>query len=225
MRNRSVTLLALLAANDRLGQPEIYRTVLMKQTFLAETIRPLYQQWYRMFSFVRYYHGPYSEDVFQRLDVLIFNGLAEVTTFERLRGRLEARYKITSAGHSILDQIGATEISNLTLDLVWALQTLGIDRAGTISKLVYQEAEFARIFAKHTKDGVRADSKVPLPAVTAASNETFIMLAALQALRERKLEGRPDARTFTLSTREVVRIFLECLATQVPRPRPSEKTA
>lgn len=220
MRHRSVTLLALLAANHRLGQPEVYRTVLMKQAFLAETIRPLYREWHRLFTFVRYHHGPYSEKVFQHLDILIFNGLVDVVSYASLRGRREARYKITAAGDSILQQIDTSEISHLATDLVWALQTLGIDRAGAISRLVYQEAEFARLFAKHTEEGIGASTKAPLPEVTAANNETLTILAVLEALRARKLDSRPEAATFTLSTREIVRLFLECLAIQVPRRRP-----
>jgi len=133
----AVVTLLTFAANDRLGQPEVHRTTLMKQAFLAETIRPLYRQWRRTFAFVRYRYGPYSEEVFQRLDTLIFNGLAEVATFDLLRGRIEARYRITSGGRFILKQVDANEIAELATDLVWALQTLGIDQAGTISKLVY----------------------------------------------------------------------------------------
>ncbi len=225
MKNRSVTLLALLAANDRLGQPEVHRTSLMKQAFLAETIRPLYRQWRRTFAFVRYRYGPYSEEVFQRLDTLIFNGLAEVATFDLLRGRIEARYRITSAGRFILKQVDANEIAELATDLVWALQTLGIDQASTISKLVYQEAEFARIFAEHTEAGIRAEAKVPLPVVTAANNETLITLATLQELRKRKVDGHPDGEKFVLPTREAVRLFFECLAIQVPRQRRNEQVA
>jgi uncharacterized protein YwgA len=223
MKDRAVTLLALLDANDRLGQPEIYRTVLMKQAFLAETIRPLYRQWRRLFTFVRYLYGPYSEDVFYRLDVLIFNGLAEVTSFERTRGRLEARYKITEAGRHILSQIDANEISQLATDLVWALQTLGIEQAGTIAKLVYQEAEFARLFAQHAKAGISASAKVQLPTVTSANNETLITLATLQGLRDQHLQSQPGSDEFMLPARELVRLFLEYLAIQVPRRGRSEQ--
>lgn len=223
MKNRSVTLLSLLAANDRLGQPEIHRTVLMKQAFLAETIRPLYRLWRQTFTFVRYNYGPYSEDVFQRLDTLIINGLVDVATFKRSRGRLEARYRITSAGRAILETIKANEIIELATDLVWALQTLGIDQARTISKLVYQEAEFARIFAEHSKSGIRAQEKIPLPDVTAANNETLTILATLQELRGRKLNGKPRGLEFSLPTREVVRVFLECLAIQVPHQGQSDQ--
>lgn len=217
MSNRSVALLALLEANHRLGQPDVYRTVLMKQAFLAETIRPLYRQWRRMFNFVRYYYGPYSEEVFCHLDILIFNGLVEVSTFERSRGRLEARYIITPAGRMILEQIEATEISELATDLVWALQTLGVDQAGSIAKLVYQEPEFARLFAEHTKAGISASTKVPLPMVTEANNETLTMLAVLEELLGRGAETSSGGKGTEMPTREVVRLFFECLAVRVPR--------
>jgi len=225
MTNRSVTLLALLAANDRLGQPEVHRTVLVKQAFLAETIRPLYRQWRQTFPFVRYFYGPYSEDVFFRLDTLIFNGLVEVTTAERRRGRLEARYKITPAGHVVLGQIEAGEITALATDLVWALQTLGVDRVSAISKLVYQEAEFARIFAQHTETGIGPENKVPLPSITSANNATFVTLATLRELQQRRARRKQDAKAFTLPSREVVRVFLESLARQVPRSRADDRAA
>lgn len=223
MKHRSVTLLALLDANDRLGQPEVYRTVLMKQAFLAETIRPLYRLWRQTFAFVRYFYGPYSEDVFQRLDILIFHGLAEVTSFGRSRGRLEARYRITSLGRATLGKISAGQISELATDLVWALQTLGVDQAGTIAKLVYQEPEFARIFAEHKEAGVQAVTRVPLPNVTEANNETLTMLATLQSLLEQQLLGYKDGKRFVMPTREVVRLFLGCLATRVPRRQRSDQ--
>lgn len=218
MKNRSVTLLALLAANDHLGQSEIHRTMLVKQAFLAETIRPLYRLWRQIFSFVRYNYGPYSEDVFYRLDTLIFSGLVEVTAMERHRGRVEARYKITPAGHIVLGQIGGAEIVELSHDLVWALQTLGVEQSTTICKLVYQEAGFARIFAQHAHVGIGPETRVPLPTVTAADNETFVTLATLQELRQRQFRGGKNRDDFSLPTREVVRVFLRSLAMQLPRP-------
>ena len=170
MKNRSFTLLALLGANDRLGQPAVHRTTLVKQAFLAETIHPLYRVWLQTFSFVRYFYGPYSDDVFDRLDTLIFNGLVDVTTANHQGGRIEARYKISQAGHKLLRHFEATNITALATDLVWALQTLGVEQATTICKLVYQEAEFARIFAQHNQEGIGPETKVPLPAITTADN-------------------------------------------------------
>ena len=155
MKNRSLTLLALLAANDRLGQTAVHRTTLVKQAFLAETIRPLYRIWLQTFQFVRYYYGPYSDDVFYRLDTLIFNGLVVVITGERRAGQFEARYKISEAGHNLLNLIDAPDIIELATDLIWALQALGVEKASTICKLVYQEAEFDRIFTQHNSSPSR----------------------------------------------------------------------
>ena len=217
MKNRSVMLLALLAANDYLQQPEVNRTMLMKQAFIAETIRPLYKLWRQTFSFVRYNYGPYDEDVFYRLDTLIFSGLAEVTTMECRGGRVEARYKITPAGHIVLGQITASEIKELTHDLVWALQTLGVQQSTTICKLVYQEAEFARLFVEHTQTGIGPASKVPLPTITVANNETFVTLATLQGILQHQSGEGTKRDTFTMPTKEVVRVFLRSLAMQVPR--------
>lgn len=217
MKNRSFTLLALLAANDHLGQEPIHRTTLVKQAFLAETIRPLYLIWLQTFKFVRYNYGPYSDDIFDRLNTLIFNGLVEVTTAKQRAGQIEARYKITAAGHNVLNQIHAPDIIGLANDLIWSLQTLGVEKASTICKLVYQEAEFDRIFTQHNQKGIGPETKVPLPAVTAANNETFITLAALQELQH--MPGADRSGSQPLPSRELVRLFLQSLAMQVPHNR------
>ena len=214
MRNRSVTLLALLSANDLLGEPAVCRTTLVKQAYLAETIRPLYNLWLQTFDFVRYYYGPYSEDIFERLDTLIFSGLVEVTSDDSWGKRIEARYKITDAGHTLLKKCGPEEIINLAADLIWALQSLGIEQASTICKLVYQEAEFSRIFLSHTEEGIGPETKVPLPEITRAGNETFAALSAFQELRHPV--GRDSAMIEPLPTREVVRLFLLSLALSIP---------
>lgn len=216
MKNQSLLILALLSANNRLDGPPIHRTTLVKQAFLAETIRPLYGLWLRTFEFVRYYYGPYSDEIFQRLDTLIFNGLAEVVAIGRQGGKVEARYQITAAGHRLLIQSNQSEIIALATDLVWALQTLGIEKASTLCKLVYQESEFARIFARHDEQGVGAETKAPLPIITAANNETFVALATLQELQGPLTTEKP------LPSREVVRLFLNALACQIPSPDRSE---
>jgi hypothetical protein len=98
------------------------------------------------------------------------------------------------------------------MDLIWGLQSLGIEQASTICKLVYQEAEFARIFAQHNQEGIGPETKVPIPAVTTANNETFTVLATLRELQG-STGGRPRE---SLPSREVVRLFLQSLALQVP---------
>ena len=213
MNNRSFTLLALLSANDRFGQPEVHRTSLVKQAFLAEIIRPLYCIWLQTFNFVRYNYGPYSDDFFHRLDTLIFSGLAEVTSYKRRGWKTEARYRITEAGHLALEQFKSSEIISLASDLVWGLQSLGVEHASTICKLVYQEAEFARIFAQHNEQGIGPETKVRLPSVTAANNNTFITLASLQELRCQPGSNNSAER---FPSREIVRMFLLSLSLQVP---------
>jgi len=210
MKNRTLLVLALMAANDHWGQPAVLRTVLVKQAFLAETIRPLYRVWLRTFGFVRYHYGPWSADIFKRLDTLICNGLVEVIKAEHRGGQMEAHYRITPAGHRILEQFSDSELLPLASDLVWALQTLGVEQATTICKLVYEEAEFARLFAAHQAAGIGAETQVPLPAVTTANNETFTTLAILQAL------VRPGKDLPALAPRDVVRVFLKSLAAQLP---------
>lgn len=208
-------LLALLSANDRLGQPAVHRTVLVKQAYLAETIRPLYRIWLQMFNFFRYNHGPYSDDIFERIDTLIFGGLVAVESYQRRGGRTEARYKITDVGHRVLDEIGPAEIKSLATDLIWALQSLGVEQAGSICKLVYQEAEFARIFAQHNEQRIGPEAKAPLPSIMAANNETFTTLASLQELQKGMELGHGNER---MLPREIVRMFLLSLALQVPTP-------
>jgi len=223
MKSRSFTLLALLVANDRLGEPAVHRTMLVKQAFLAETIRPLYRVWLQTFSFVRYYYGPYNGELFARLDTLIFNGLVEVTSTDRKSGRTEARYRASLAGHAVLEKFGDNEIVQLASDLIWSLQSLGIEQATTICKLVYQEAEFARIFSHHDQEGIGAETKVALPSITAAENETFCVLATLQELQS--LPGEKHGVATPLHPREVVRLFLQSLALQVHRTEHTKGTA
>jgi DNA-binding PadR family transcriptional regulator len=160
----------------------------VKQAFLAETLRPLYRLWVRTFGFVRYYYGPYSDEIFQRLDTLIFNGLVRVTMMERIGGKIEARYQITDSGHRALEHFPDSEFVQLAVDLVWALQALGVEQASTICRLVYQEAEFARVFAQHSEQKIPPSAKVPLAAITETDNQTFTTLAILQELQSRPSE-------------------------------------
>jgi hypothetical protein len=214
MKNRAVILLALLAANDRFGRPEVHRTILVKQAFLAETVRPLYRQWKRIFSFIRYFYGPYSDDIFYRLDILIFNGLVEVTKAERRRGNFEARYKITERGREILSKIDAVDLTQLADDIVWALQTLGIDQAGSICKLVYQESEFCRIFKYQVEKGQGPETKTPLPSITSANNETFTTLAIINELWKRTNSSKKENGSFSIPSRDIVSVFLKNLVSQ-----------
>lgn len=214
MKDRSFTLLALLSANDRLAGQAVYRTVIVKQVFLAETIRPIYKIWCQMFRFYRYNHGPFSDDIFERMDTLIFSGLVEVESYRRQSGRTEARYRITPSGHQILEEVGNAEITSLAYDLVWALQSLGVEQAGTICKLVYQESEFARIFENHNKHGIGPETKVGLPSITKSNNESFTTLAVLQEFHRSNSSGFLPA---SLPPRELVRMFLLSLAMQVPQ--------
>lgn len=210
-------LLALLGANDALGRPDVHRTVLVKQAFLAETVRPLYRQWRQTFAFVRYHFGPYSDDIFRRLNVLIFHGLVEVTMVDHRGGRVEAKYRISQGGHEIVRQVIPSEIMELATDLVWALQSLGVSTAGAICKLVYQEAEFARIFGEHSEAGIGPESKVPLPSITSANNQTFLILAILHEFQRRQAQPEQPNHTFSLESREVLRVFLQHLANAIPR--------
>lgn len=207
-------ILSLLSANDRLGQSAIHRTTLVKQAFLAETIRPLYSYWLQTFEFVRYHYGPYSDEIFKQLDPLIFNGLVEVESSERRFGKTEARYRITGDGHRILDRFSDAKIVALTTDLIWALQAVGVEQASTICKLVYQEPEFARIFAEHARENIGPERRVPLSSVTETENQTFATLCTLKELQHDSIQN--NRTTSLVPTRELVRVFLLALARQVP---------
>lgn len=208
MKNRALIVLALLGANDRWEQPEVFRTVLVKQAFLAETLRPLYRVWSQSYAFYRYHYGPYDDKIFEHLDVLICNGLVQVVSSARHRGREEARYSITDGGRKLLASFEHHELIRLSIDIVWSLQAIGVERATAICNLVYQEAEFARILAAHLAEGVQARSKVLLPLVTDSGNETFATLAVLQAL------ARPFDGLGAMPPREIMRLFLKMLARQ-----------
>ena len=213
MRKRSTLLLALLHANDCLGQPAVHRTTLVKQVFLAETIRPIYLVWHQFFSFYRYNHGPYSHKIFERTDTLVFSGFIEVASFKRQGGKTEARYQITPDGTALLKQTSNTKILDLATDLVWALQSLGVEQAGTICKLVYQESEFANIFERHLAKGIGAEAKTKLPPITSRNNRTFATLTALLNLSQNQANqgsGSP------IPPREIVRVYLQYLFSRIP---------
>ena len=150
----------------------------------------------------------------------MFSGLIEVESYQRRNGRTEARYRISEAGQELQDEFVPPEIEALTTDLIWALQSIGVEQAGSICKLVYQEAEFARVFLQHTTHGIGPETRVPLPSVTAANNETFITLASLQELQYRRSAQNEHV---PLPSRELVRMFLLSLALQVPEARTTRR--
>jgi hypothetical protein len=180
----------------------------MKQAYLLETIKPLYRMWRKTFSFVRYHYGPFSDDVFHRVDTLVFNGLVSVSAFAISPQRVEARYRIAQAGRAALSGLQSNDIKRLAVDLVWALQALGADHASKITRLVYQEPGFARVFADHAEKGIQAHEQVPLPAVTDANNATMTALSILQSVI-RTEEGETNR---VISTRSAVKLFLDFLA-------------
>jgi len=212
MKARAITLLSLLRSNNRWGNHETDRTTVIKQAFLAENLKPLYDVWFQTFSFVRYNYGPFADDVFQQLDTLIFNGLVEVTRYRRSSGRIEARYVITEFGTHHVNQFAPSEISALTDDLVWALQSIGITKATWLCKLVYQEPEFVTVLENDAGRGVGPEHRTPLPAVLDATNMTFQYLTSIKGLD--RLRRRENGDT-SLSPRELVRVYLELLAARI----------
>jgi hypothetical protein len=210
MKNRSTMILALLEANGQFHTPEVHRTMLVKQAFLVETLRPVYQIWLRTFPFIRYRYGPYAEEIFHELDALIFNGLVAVHKFEKDGGRIEARYGITEFGKRNLRDLGGSELVALSSDLVWALESLGIDQVTKICGLVYKEPEFAQLLTREREQGRGPEDRLPLPAVTDANNQTFLTLALIEGILQR--QSTRIGGHLRLSSREVVRIYLQILS-------------
>ena len=59
MKNtRTITILNLLAAARKLGEPAIGRTAIVKLAYLAGVLRPSYRLWSSAFDFVRYHSWP-----------------------------------------------------------------------------------------------------------------------------------------------------------------------
>jgi len=214
MKNRSFVLLSILYANYRLGEPEVRRTMLVKQAFLSELLRPLYRVWTQTFSFVRYLYGPYSDEIFQRLDTLVFSGLVEVVAFEQRGANVEARYCITRSGSRVMQKFDEFELVQLSIDLIWALQSLGVERVGTICKLVYREAEFSKLFAEHKEMAISARARCPLPVITAKGNDTFAEMAAIEQMSS-TIKNADGQFLEDLQTRELVRMFLISLSRKV----------
>jgi hypothetical protein len=210
MKARAITLLSLLRANSSNGQPELDRTTLVKQAFLVENLKPLYDIWSETFSFVRYNYGPYTEEIFYQLDTLIFNGLVEVTKFQKAPGRIEAHYMISTFGVENFERFAPRETISLTQDVVWALQSIGINQATKICKLVYQEPEFVNLLEKDLERGIGPENRTPLATVPEANNRTFQYLTTIVGLSE--LSKRENGG---LAPRELVRVYFELLASNI----------
>jgi hypothetical protein len=210
MRVRAITLLSLLNANAEFGQPDLDRTTLVKQAFLVENLRPLYDIWIKTFSFVRYNYGPFSDEVFYQLDTLIFNGLVDVIKYQKSGGRIEAQYMITSSGAVKLKRFAPSEMIALTNDLVWSLQSIGVNQATKICKLVYEEPDFANVLEDDLQQGRGPQNRTPLLSVPIAENQSFQYLTTLAAVNS--LTTNEDGR---LSPRDLVRVYLELLASTI----------
>ncbi|QJE94785.1 hypothetical protein [Luteolibacter luteus] len=214
MSDQSLVLLAILDSNRRLGNGAVNRTTLVKQVFLAEILRPLYRIWEQHFNFFKYNHGPYSDEIFTKLDTLMFNGLVTAERFRKSRSRIEGRYTITVNGIKLLEKTDQPQILSLSRDLIWALQTLGIEQSNSICKLVYEESEFAQVLADHARRGIPSNIKGNLPAITKEGNETFIALSILK-----QLQKSVSLTDVSLSLRETTRLFLTALALRAARHR------
>lgn len=211
MANQSNTLLQIMAAADQLGTEPLGRTAIVKLVYLSEMLRPTYELWQRSYSYDRHYYGPYSDEIFRRLDFLIFHGLVDVKTFQKKPGRTQATYVITNSGVEMANRFanhpGGGSIRSLAEDLIWGLQTLGIETAGDFCRLVYSEPGFEHTMRQAERRGQQGSDRFSLPDVHAYQHPSF----RLQAVIEEFHQDRLGEQT---SPRELVRTYLNFLATR-----------
>lgn len=217
---RTTTIISLLAAASRLGEPPLGRTAIVKLSYLAEILRPSYQLWSRAFDFVRYHYGPYADDILQKVDFLVFHGLVRVSSYNEAPQGPHVTYVITSEGLDTvikLQQVNQAKIIySLSEDIVWSLQSIGIKTTATdLCRLVYNEPAFADISLHAERDDISTSAKIPLPIVHDSDHPSFRIQAVLSGLQS-------DRREDIDSPRDLVLRFINYLVFQIYK---MEKTA
>ena len=209
MGDRNATILHLLAASVRLGEGPVGRTVLVKQTYLVEMLRPLYELYTSAYKFVRYRYGPYSKDIFRRLDQLVFHGLAEVVEFNIVEGKVKATYASTDSGLRLANKISCEPegelLASLCNDVIWSLQCLGIRSYRDIIRLVYNEPAYEQVNRQAIQQGIPDSEAVPLPKVHSEQHPSFRLQSVFSAIHAYRKAELP-------SPREIVRRYLYYLA-------------
>jgi hypothetical protein len=183
----------------------------MKKTYLVELLRPSYRLWTEVYHFDRYRYGPYSDDVFGHIDVLVFHGLVRVDHFAAEEGRTVAAYAVTPRGAEVANRLAGNRdgalLASLAHDVVWALQSLGFRTAQDLCRLVYEEPYFAAVLKEAQARGSPAADRVPLDDVHSAVHPSFRLQAILKQFEKRVSDGSP---------RQLVREYLSYLALGLP---------
>ena len=209
MSNRTNILLHLLAAAGELGYEALNRTAITKMVYLSEMLRPSYELWQRSYEYDRYNYGPYSDDVFRKLDFLIFHGLVQVHSYTKQFGRIKATYEITEYGIGLSNELAEKAegklLKSLSEDLVWGLQTLGIKTAKGFCRIVYKEPGFETAAKNAERQGFQKKDRYPLPDVHAYQHPSFRLQAIIESFHQDRINNSP---------RELVRTYLNYLATR-----------
>ncbi len=212
MTGRRATIMHLLAAAGRLGEPPVGRTLLVKYAYLVEVLRPAYELWQRAFQFVRYYHGPFAREVLSEVEFLVFHGFAKADHFEQSYGRIRATYSVTEEGSALSAELTSVAdgglLYSLCEDLVWNLQCLGVRTAGAICNLVYQEPHFAQVLQRLQKEGTPHAIEVTLADPRRIDHPSNRALSIAAAMRRQWGEG-------TTSSRKLVAVYLRYLAARM----------
>lgn len=208
MRDLTVTILHILSAASRLGGSPVGRTVLVKQIYLVELLRPSYELYTRAYDFFRYRHGPYSAEIFQRLDHLIFHGLVRVKDFGINGNRVQATYVATESGISASSTMTFNDrgrhLATLCQDVVWSLQCLGVRGYSDIVRLVYSEPAFDEVKTRAIREGLSDTAAVGLPDPQSPEHPSFRIQLLFRAIRRSRDTSLP-------APREIVRRYLQYL--------------
>lgn len=208
MKSKETVTLFLLTAARNLGEPPLARTYVVKAAYLFELLRPWYLLSAPAFKFVRYRYGPYSSEITDSLNSLVFHGLAEVDTFEVQSSRLRSiTYSATEAGvrftkTSVMHAPDNRCLYQLAEDLLWALQCLGIRETSRILEVVYNEPHFAAVLQEAESRQLGKEVAIPLQSALESQHPAFRMAAVINELASNRNAKEP---------REAIRIFLQAL--------------
>lgn len=207
---KGTTLLHIVAACRRLGEPPVGRTSLVKMTYLCEVLRPAYELWTQTFEFVRYHYGPYSRELLGYLDYLVFHGLVTVESYSRLDSGVVALYEASDEGMQASDELAqrsdGTTLHALAEDVVWTLQVLGVRTAKQICDVVYSEPQFESVLRDAEVRETPSSFATPLLSSQDPRHPAF----RIQAL----LRGREAP----LSPRQLVETYLRYIALRTKSP-------
>jgi len=199
MKNKAHTLLLLLVANKELGEPAVGKTVIVKQLYLAELLRPSYRLWSKSFNYVNYFYGPYSKEVVGHLNVLVFHGLATCTHLSYSEAATKASFVATPRGCDLAQTFDQCTFS-LCRDLVLGLQALSSTTRAKLVDLVYAEPAFSE---------VRSDVKSPMGAHLLSGQDVKHHSFIIQRLIE---AAQLECGHSPLPPRELVLRFLKYLS-------------